>query len=354
LTIRIKNIMAKDPGKTLRTAQLFPVSASRKTRNQSLSSSDQLDLWKITPTQRSSVNLTLSGIARSANADVAVLNAAGRVIRSSAQRGNKTEKMNALLLEPGTFYIRVKLQKNSADTRYALSLKATPTTDQFGNSFATATPLRTATGAFTDFVGNSDPGDFLGFGTLLAGKFDISLTGLSDDAKLELYDGQQNLLFTSNNSGTANENINQRLTGIAGANYFLKVSPAPGKDTNYTLNYAFVPDTPIRTASGLQYVDIATGTGATPKTGQTVTVQYTGILTNGFKFDSSRDRNQPFSFPIGTGKVIKGWDEGISTMTVGSRRQLIIPAQLAYGATGSGSIPPNATLIFDVEVLSIS
>lgn len=345
--------MAKDPGKTLRTAQLFPVSATRKTRNQSLSSSDQLDFWKITTTQRSSVNLTLSGLARSANADVAVLNAAGRVIRSSAQRGNKTEKINALLLEPGTFYIRVKLQKNSADTRYALSLKTTPTTDQFGNSFATASSLP-ATATTTDFVGNSDPSDFFGFSTRIAGKFDVSLTGLSDDAKLELYDGQQNLLFTSNNGGTANENINQRLTGIAGTNYFLKVSPAPGKDTTYSLNYSFVADTPTRTASGLQYIDIATGTGATPKTGQTVTVQYTGILTNGFKFDSSRDRNQPFSFPIGTGKVIQGWDEGISTMTVGSRRQLIIPAQLAYGSTGSGSIPPNATLIFDVEVLGIS
>lgn len=347
--------MAKDPGQTLRTARLFPISATNRTFRDRLSAKDQVDIWKINAKTRSSLNLTLGGIAKQSNADVELLTAGGQVITSAKRRGNRVEKLNNVLLEAGTFYVRVKLQKNRANTRYALTLSATPTDDQLGNSFETATPLRNATGTFTDFVGNTDPNDFLGFGTLLAGQFNVSLTGLSDDANLELYDANRNLLFASNKAGVVEENINQRLTGISGSSYFLRVTPAPGKNTSYSLNYSFTPETPIRTASGLQYIDITPGTGATPRTGQTVTVQYTGLLTNGFKFDSSRDRNQPFSFQIGEGEVIQGWDEGISTMAVGARRQLIIPAELAYGSRGVGNtIPPNATLIFDVEVLGIS
>jgi len=111
----------------------------------------------------------------------------------------------------------------------------------------------------------------------------------------------------------------------------------------------------VTTPSGLQYIDIEEGTGATPQAGQTVIVHYTGTLQDGTKFDSSRDRNQPFSFPLGAGRVIRGWDEGISTMKVGGRRQLIIPPELGYGARGAGGvIPPNATLVFDVELLRIS
>jgi hypothetical protein len=349
------SFMAKDPGQTLRTARLFPISATNRTFRERLSAKDQVDIWKISPKTRSSLNLTLGGIAKQSNADVELLNAGGRVIASAKQRGNRTEKLSNVLLEAGTFYVRVKLQRNRAETRYALTLSATPTADQLGNSFETATPLRAATGTYDDFVGSTDPNDFLGFGTLIAGQFNVSLTGLSDDANLELYDGSQNLLFASQNTGTAPENINQRLTGIAGSSYFLRVTPALGKNASYSLNYSFTPETPVRTASGLQYIDINPGTGETPRTGQTVTVQYTGLLTNGVKFDSSRDRNQPFSFTIGVGDVIRGWDEGISTMTVGARRQLIIPAELAYGSRGAGStIPPNATLIFDVEVLGIS
>ena len=108
------------------------------------------------------------------------------------------------------------------------------------------------------------------------------------------------------------------------------------------------------TPSGLKYVDEVEGTGASPETGQTVTVHYTGTLTDGKKFDSSRDRNQPFSFTIGIGQVIKGWDEGVATMKVGGKRKLTIPAELGYGSRGAGGvIPPNATLLFDVELISI-
>jgi peptidylprolyl isomerase len=111
----------------------------------------------------------------------------------------------------------------------------------------------------------------------------------------------------------------------------------------------------VTTPSGLQYVDIVEGTGAMPEAGQTVTVHYTGTLENGSKFDSSRDRGQPFQFKIGRSQVIKGWDEGLSTMKVGGQRKLIIPSELGYGARGAGGvIPPNATLIFDVELLGVS
>ncbi len=112
----------------------------------------------------------------------------------------------------------------------------------------------------------------------------------------------------------------------------------------------------VKNSSGLEYEIIKEGTGATPSVGQTVTVHYTGWLDEngkpGRKFDSSVDRGQPFRFTIGVGQVIKGWDEGVLNMKVGEKRRLIIPANLGYGARGAGAvIPPNATLIFDVELI---
>ncbi len=111
---------------------------------------------------------------------------------------------------------------------------------------------------------------------------------------------------------------------------------------------------PIKTASGLEYEDVLEGTGPSPRHGQTAVVHYVGTLLSGEKFDSSRDRGQPFEFPIGMGKVIKGWDEGVATMNVGGIRKLRIPAGLGYGVRGAGGvIPPNATLLFEVELLSV-
>jgi FKBP-type peptidyl-prolyl cis-trans isomerase len=115
---------------------------------------------------------------------------------------------------------------------------------------------------------------------------------------------------------------------------------------------------PMTTASGLQIIDSKVGTGAAPKPGQTCVMHYTGWLyedgKKGKKFDSSVDRNEPFEFPIGQRKVIAGWDEGVASMKVGGKRTLIIPPALGYGARGAGGvIPPNATLIFDVELLDV-
>ncbi len=108
------------------------------------------------------------------------------------------------------------------------------------------------------------------------------------------------------------------------------------------------------TSSGLQYQDLVVGDGAEAQTGQNVEVHYTGWLTSGEKFDSSVDRGQPFKFALGAGMVIRGWDEGVSGMRIGGKRKLVIPPDLGYGARGAGGvIPPNATLVFEVELLGL-
>jgi FKBP-type peptidyl-prolyl cis-trans isomerase len=110
----------------------------------------------------------------------------------------------------------------------------------------------------------------------------------------------------------------------------------------------------ITTKSGLKYIDEKVGDGAEAKAGNTVDVHYTGWLKDGTKFDSSKDRGQPFSFPLGKGRVIKGWDEGVAGMKVGGKRKLIIPSELGYGKRGAGGvIPPDAELTFEVELLKV-
>jgi peptidylprolyl isomerase len=148
-----------------------------------------------------------------------------------------------------------------------------------------------------------------------------------------------------------------RVTRRAGALSALALIAAPGvlADAAFTAATAQGAAKPVTTPSGLQIIDTKVGTGASPKAGQTCVMHYTGWLyengAKGKKFYSSVDRGEPFEFPIGRGQVIAGWDEGVASMKVGGKRTLIIPAALGYGARGV--IPPNATLMFDVELLGV-
>lgn len=114
-----------------------------------------------------------------------------------------------------------------------------------------------------------------------------------------------------------------------------------------------VAGTPVDAGGGLQYIEIEEGAGEVAQAGRTVSVHYTGWLTDGRKFDSSRDRGQPFQFNLGGGQVIRGWDQGVAGMRVGGRRRLVIPPELGYGSRGVGPIPPGATLLFNVELLGV-
>jgi len=135
-----------------------------------------------------------------------------------------------------------------------------------------------------------------------------------------------------------------------------------GKETPRPPSTYIVPTAPSATTeaaltttpSGLKYADLTVGTGAEAKTGMTVSVHYTGWLTNGTKFDSSKDRNEPFEFGLGQGQVIRGWDEGVAGMKIGGKRKLVIPPELGYGPQGAGdAIPPDSTLVFEVELLGV-
>jgi peptidylprolyl isomerase len=155
-------------------------------------------------------------------------------------------------------------------------------------------------------------------------------------------------------------NPNLPLFCLAGSLLGLLFSAGAGQAENDAVNgkrtkmMAQANPNAVKTQSGLSYVDEVVGSGPSPHRGQTVSVHYTGWLTNGQKFDSSLDRGQPFEFVIGQGQVIPGWDEGVATMKVGGKRRLTIPPDLGYGAGGAGNaIPPNATLVFEVELLKV-
>lgn len=132
------------------------------------------------------------------------------------------------------------------------------------------------------------------------------------------------------------------------------VAPPVAQTAEETMDTFEVPANLEKTASGLQYAITRAGTGESPVRGQDVDVHYTGWLTDGTKFDSSRDRGRPFSFRVGTGMVIRGWDEAVADMKVGEQRVIVIPPELGYGARGAGGvIPPNATLVFKVELVGL-
>ncbi|TAD78985.1 MAG: FKBP-type peptidyl-prolyl cis-trans isomerase [Oscillatoriales cyanobacterium] len=182
----------------------------------------------------------------------------------------------------------------------------------------------------------------------------VTFTGKTPTAEANPLSGQPVAEATANGSKLASRLISDAAAQLRSPEIAAQPTDSATPEETAPVSEPSNSDKLITTESGLQYEDIVLGTGAEPRAGQTVYVHYTGTLTDGTKFDSSRDRNQPFSFPIGTGRVIKGWDEGVISMRVGGQRRLVIPSELGYGARGAGGvIPPNATLIFDVELLRI-
>ena len=346
--------MAKDPGNNLNTARRFPIGATSRTLKDTLSPTDRLDIWKL-KLRASNFSVALTDLAKSTNADLYLLNRKGQAIASSTRRGNKNDTLNNLLIPSGTYYVAVLLVDTSGSTKYDLTMSAPAPPDFLGNTFDKAFGLNvTAAGTtFSEVVTKADPDDFIRFRLPAPGQLKLNLKNLSGNVDLELYDRNRTLIKRSANLKTINETISRRLIDY-GSIFYIRTTHKPGKDGVYTFSYRFSPDTQTATASGLKFVNLVPGTGITPAAGQTLSVQYTGTLENGTVFDTSRDNNQPFVFKLGSNSVIPGFEEGLSTMQVGGRRQLIIPANLAYGATGSGSIPPNATIIFDVELVAVS
>lgn len=150
--------------------------------------------------------------------------------------------------------------------------------------------------------------------------------------------GQSNMNNTNDNLNLSGTSPSVSATGT--------IAPSPTAEVSPQVSPTTFPD-------GLVIQDIVVGSGTEAKSGDTVTMNYVGTLENGKKFDSSYDRNQPFTTQIGVGQVIKGWDEGVPGMKIGGKRKLIIPAALGYGSQDMGSIPPNSTLIFEVELLAV-
>ncbi len=148
-----------------------------------------------------------------------------------------------------------------------------------------------------------------------------------------------------------NETSAASLTATSPAVTSLPPTVAPTVAPSPTSALPPVTGTIVKTATGLQYIDVKIGSGTEVLTGHQVTLQYTGYLANGQKFDSSYDHTRPYAFRVGMGSVIKGWDEGLIGMKVGGQRRLIVPPALGYGNRGKGPIPPDATLIFDIELL---
>jgi ketosteroid isomerase-like protein len=209
-----------------------------------------------------------------------------------------------------------------------------------------------------DFTALNDDGSFVNKAQIT----DMSQAGLveldeikSDEFKLRLYGntavvtGRATYIRDRKPSGQSNHiEVWVKRAGAAGRPRWQAVSWV-----SMPIKASVLGAKAVTTPSGLRYEDIVAGTGASPQPGQEVAVHYTGTLDNGTKFDSSLDRGEPIRFKIGVGQVIRGWDEGLMTMKVGGKRKLVIPPQLGYGARRMGPIPPNSTLVFDVELLSV-